>query len=677
MARWILLVCLACLGAHARAQGPSPRAFDPPPPVTSPAWRDWYDALLARRLAEAPRERARAYYFADDGSDELGDGSMARPYRSVLIANVILDFPESEDVALLFKRGDVWRTQQGILVDRPDVTIADWGDPEEPKPLITPFVPLEREGWLPIEGTNAFQRDDFRQIKWVRDSDDPDRVYARLSSVAAVIQTPGSWHLDTLEERLIVHPLPESDGSAWDPRTHWRDLEWVAETSFGVRVVADGVRIENLRLHGWGMNGGPFASQNHGLDLHVTGDQRAVAVGCEVYYGSSHAIAHASQGAGGAGGVATFVDCKAGLCTYNLSYETIFNAYALNGGHQIIFHRCEATHGTLPSDDYDWRTTRRGRAFYNHTGGRGAVTDLIVAYACVTRAGPHSCGDWAAFASLPGAERIEDVRGFIVDEVFEGGPGTGGGASFSSGGAARVNGRYIDVRPPPGSVFLTTIVPGGWAVNCVLDLDLSDVAPGVFGWWSGPANRFATARFWHCAIHVRTPAGVQFRMDRAGQHRSSALELRSTVLVHEGLGSAAGFVGDAPRPRAGALYAVGFDMATLPDGALALDPADAPLPGAPPPPGSPMRFGAVALHGPEAVWFDLNATEAWRSTVGPVEAPIDPSLDLHADGVIDIEDLHAWERAPVDVTMDSVIDAEDRAALLRAVRWGERAYGGR
>lgn len=46
--------------------------------------------------------------------------------------------------------------------------------------------------------------------------------------------------------------------------------------------------------------------------------------------------------------------------------------------------------------------------------------------------------------------------------------------------------------------------------------------------------------------------------------------------------------------------------------------------------------------------------------------------DIDANGAVDIDDLHAFERAPVDLSGDGVVDAFDRRLLLRAVRGRER-----
>ena len=49
-----------------------------------------------------------------------------------------------------------------------------------------------------------------------------------------------------------------------------------------------------------------------------------------------------------------------------------------------------------------------------------------------------------------------------------------------------------------------------------------------------------------------------------------------------------------------------------------------------------------------------------------------PSFDLNRDGLIDVNDLHDWHAAPIDLNADRQADAADREYLERAVRWRER-----
>ncbi|MEO0483872.1 MAG: hypothetical protein AAF138_09640 [Planctomycetota bacterium] len=675
------LLVFVCAGLTGGARAQSVDKSDPPPIVTDPAWFAWYEALLERRLAECPRERRSAFYFSQSrGSDITGNGSFEAPYRTLRRATVVLDYPDIEQTMLLFERGDVWRfiedpvtgSRDGLVVDREHITIADFGDPELPAPLFTAFHPYEPSDWIDVPGTGAYYVEDERPITWMRDSEDPDRVYARLSTIADVIARPGSFTLDTEFERLYVHPLPEPDGSMLDPRTGVRLIESVVETGSGIRVTADGCRVENMRLHGWGMNGGPLASQRHGLDLQVIDDERAVAVNVESYYGSSHNMVHAASGAGG--GIATFVNCRAGLTTFNNSGETIFNAFSLQGGHQVIFDSCVATHGTLPSSNYDFENTRRGRSFYSHTGGGAARTALIIVHNGRALAGPHSCGDFAVLADNPTATELEDVRAFVVGERFDGGVGTGSGATLCVGNMARVNGAYMDLRPPANDPHLTTAPAGGWTINCLVELDLTNAVQARFGFWNGRSSQTFNARLWHCAIHVTTRPDLEFRMDYDTPHRSDDVVFRNSVLVHRGGGGVCrAFQGANPASQSSELFAADFLPDSLPSRAAVIPLEHAPALDGSLVTASPLWFAAWPMT--PRIAYEINRPpEAWpieRPTIGPHQPPPTADVDLDGNGALDIEDLYLWSRSPTDANGNGEINDEDSAFLQRALRWGQ------
>ncbi|MEL7472947.1 MAG: hypothetical protein AAGK04_06470 [Planctomycetota bacterium] len=644
-----------------------PRFYPAPPLVTTPEWQGWYFSLLARRLAECPRGRSRSVYFAADGSDVTGDGTMQNPYLTIARADAQLDSAHTQDVALLFKRGDVFRSQTGITVDRPNVTIADWGDPSLPKPLLTPFESYDAAGWGYIFGTRASGRRETEPVKWVRDTDDPDRHFIRASTPQKVLDCPGTWHWNEDSQTLYVHPIPEADGTVPDLRLGHRIIERVTETESGVLVSADNVRLENLRLHGWGMNGGPRPSQKHGIDLSVRNSQRAVAVNCESYYGSSHAMVHVASGA--SGGIATFVDCKAGLTTYNTGTETIFNTYAQGGQNQVIFHRCSATHGTLPSENFAHATERRGRAFYAHTGGSDTPSDLVIVHDAHIPAGPRSCSNFAVIADAPPADTLADVRAFVVNERFEGGQGTGIGGQFLVPRMARVNGAYLDIRPPHYASNLITAPADGWAINCAIEIDLVDVTTALFAITNGRDDWAFRGRLWHCSIHVRSKSYQEFRLDYDTPHRSEGMSLVNTVLVNLGSGAARAFVG-APMPESTSLFAAGFDPASLPP-MTEIAPDELPAPMAQPADPSELRFGAQPIPELAPLRFDLAGADEPRSTVGPIQAKLAASLDIDGNNRLDIEDLHDWHRQPIDLNGDRVVDDLDRRRLERALRWGE------
>src|SRR5262249_41097558 len=62
-----------------------------PPAATKLAWFDWYDDLLSLRLARVPNARPSTFYFAQDGDDVTGWGTVDRPWKSLAKAEEILE----------------------------------------------------------------------------------------------------------------------------------------------------------------------------------------------------------------------------------------------------------------------------------------------------------------------------------------------------------------------------------------------------------------------------------------------------------------------------------------------------------------------------------------------------------------------------------------------------------
>ena len=75
----------------------------------------------------------------------------------------------------------------------------------------------------------------------------------------------------------------------------------------------------------------------------------------------------------------------------------------------------------------------------------------------------------------------------------------------------------------------------------------------------------------------------------------------------------------------------------------------------------------------EAAWSSIPFL-SWQQTVigDPLARVVRKEEDLNADGRVDVEDLHAWERSPKDINHDASINDIDRRMLIATVRAFER-----
>src|SRR5690349_4922114 len=61
-----------------------------PPSVASSAFLPWCEAYVNACVESVPVSRRTTYYCSPDGDDTTGDGSLARPWRTVAKANGVL-----------------------------------------------------------------------------------------------------------------------------------------------------------------------------------------------------------------------------------------------------------------------------------------------------------------------------------------------------------------------------------------------------------------------------------------------------------------------------------------------------------------------------------------------------------------------------------------------------------
>ncbi len=512
----LLVAAFGMLGPVAPTVHAGP-GFPEPPVITDPAWLDWYDALLMDRLGASPIDRSQQAYFAADGNDETGDGSQDAPFRTLSKAQELIDASPG-DLAILFRRGDVFRERLGLEVDTPDITIGAWGSGD--RPTITGFEPIS---WLmdsagaypawtrldPETHENVWSVSLTEPVLWVRDVSEPlADVFMMCGSydeVGSPITDEGdpidrAWWYDDLTG--VLHVLVPPGG----PQP---TLEGVVSFENGLHILSDGVRVDGLHVTGWGME--RRTSQAYCIRLSPRDDERVVVSDCVASYSSSHVIGQWSS----IGGCVTIVDCKADFgLTDGAGAPTVFNAYGDRGEHQAIFDGCEVEYGALP--EYG-RPSRTGRAFFGHTRGFGFGwrTELIVAMNNVTRDRRFGCQTPSSFNDVPRADQLSRVRVFQVNELFEGGENSGRGLPLAQSGQVRMNGRYLNIRLPDGTPEMFGGTMTGWAINCTFEVDFSQQSTRASLWDQPAGQSRQRPNFWHCRFDLVSTDDLLVRLDRS------------------------------------------------------------------------------------------------------------------------------------------------------------------
>lgn len=477
-----LSVCYEALGhenpSYAQLAGP-------PPSPRQLAWFDWSDDLIARRQQRVPNVRTNTFYFAQNGNDATGLGTIEQPWKSLAKAEELLDESQGANMRLRFRRGDLWQ-ETTVLNIGAGVTVEDYGDVNLAKPRFSRFQSLDPLGWTLVGGT-LYKRNSLPSVGWVRETSDPlDSIYYRAASSAEVAQRQRSWYYDSAGTDPNSGAQPtlyvNTGGNA---ATITGGLEYCPGDGVGWQVAGDNVRLQNLRIEGSGVNS---SGQGYGLKIVQQGSYwEFVGVGLEVYYAGYHAIGQIGQYLG-SHSVVTLVDCSAGLCVnrdgagFSGSGDiTVFVSYSDFGGNEYIQLNCEARFGALPSSD--WVAVpglAHGQALYTHTSGIG-YNDLTICQG--TKVG-DSDNPVAIINNIDAprpAATLEEVRAFIVEDQ------PGKTASWWNKDSVAVINCVIDRRSPPPSydaknalLFYGPFNVGGWLINCTAAIDARNQYNGIF-----------------------------------------------------------------------------------------------------------------------------------------------------------------------------------------------------
>lgn len=480
------------------------------PDPLSLSFKPWVESLISYRTSEAPILRAVNYYFSQSGDDATGDGSEGDPWQTLVKAQATHD-AASSDVGLFFKRGDVWEETAGLIISKPQFTVAAYGTGD--RPLFNKFLIKYTSGvdWLPVAG-DQYAAVEANYIEWLRYSGTRlTNILRRAASAAENLTLPDSWYYDSAGTALYINL------GGLDPNNI--NLEAVVRNStYGVVANngADNFRIDSIEAHGWGMDSSATGNNIVGVALRPRDLETALATNCGSYFGGSHAMIHIVSGIGNGGGISTFSDCDAGYCMYNGSAgETIFNAFSQEGGNEIIYHNCTAAYGTLPSSDWITATRlKRGRSHYGHAGG----TPLEPPKLCILYGGEIPDSTWGCFTfpswgGLPLATTIQDCQGFIVDFTI---PVANDSTTGSwSSNAAIINCTLELKRDHESAGCFSSAAPDyHYWVNCVLNADMSNQIVSFSVYNSTSSDNIMM--WYHCFLKIRnlTNGTRNFAIDR-------------------------------------------------------------------------------------------------------------------------------------------------------------------
>lgn len=388
-----------------------------PPVCTSLAFKSWMERLLAARQAETPLARTTTYYVAANGSSGNSGLDVAHPKQTIAQANTII--AGGNDRAVLLRRGDTWRESVGLVIGTNNITIGDYSDGTaghmigDAKPLLDKFQAPYVGGWSLTSGkTYTYQHAETGAVEQLREAYDTETCYIRASSIVTVEATEASYWHDAVNNLLYVHPRSNRDATAGN--ASYQTV--LSNEVIGVSVTGDNVRIESIRIDGYGVKASTEGNVHWNLVFAPAAATNACLLkGVECYYGSFHNI-----GSAGTAGIFTLIDCRAGWgVSTTTGYPVV--GYAAAGGHEFFCYNVEIVGGERrrlsPENYYDGTGfIGQGIGIYGHTiTGNPALTVL---WRCRNRPGSHQVGVQNTIANGPAFTDLKDCRVFIVDDVF-------------------------------------------------------------------------------------------------------------------------------------------------------------------------------------------------------------------------------------------------------------------
>ncbi len=390
-----------------------------PPVCTSALFRPWYIQHLLNRLNECPLQRATTYYFSQSGSDGADGLTPATAKKTIGAANTLI--ASGANIRLRFKRGDVWKETSGgapvgLLVNQTNVTVDDYGTQSLRKPLLSAFAATYTAGsWtLTAAQTNTYEQAETNTVAWIREEHDinPNYVYRKMTSIATVEATAGSWWWDSVAQKIYIHPFenrnPSSDNHLYEA-VYNNAVKGISTTD------VDNVRLHNLRVDGYGCNTADLSGTTPTYNIHhgQTGSHAIVITGCEAYYGNNHNI---GQNATGAGGIVTMIGCKTG---YTNITGTDLVVYSSLGGQEAIYHECESMGGKLPIGAQPYSAANAGDHFTAHASNNTtSPASLFAAFGCWNRASQWQDLTPGYAQNAPTFSDLKDCRAWIMNHTF-------------------------------------------------------------------------------------------------------------------------------------------------------------------------------------------------------------------------------------------------------------------
>lgn len=369
---------------------------------------------------------------ANNGTTSNGPKQTLASCQTLLNANPV-------NTRFSFRRGDVWKETAGLAVTASShhLTFDDYhtvaSGKNKPSPKWSRFNASVAAGsWTKTGGrTNIWQTTvSAGTMGWCRREHDVKRVMRKQPDLATLDTSPEGWfHTGTT---LYIHTLGSVDPSTNNDAQY----EYVFQNNVEGITFANGsynVRMQNIRLDGWGMSPVVDGSYDgYAVHSYMGGDAALLLINVEAYYNNRHNIGLTSNS--GQGGIITLIDCRYGWCKEGGCVVS----YAGNGGNESINHMGICVGGETPIGNQPYSYGAGTTAYHCHTSGADTV-GLFISYKTRVVAGQFQANSNTAPANIINWTDLADCRCFLVDDEMEVRTPSGLDATISTNNLAVVN----------------------------------------------------------------------------------------------------------------------------------------------------------------------------------------------------------------------------------------------
>lgn len=174
-----------------------------------------------------------------------------------------------------------------------------------------------------------------------------------------------------------------------DGLTSYRTYQYAVQntTRFASISDVDGTRFDSLALYGFGVQADTTKRATYAVKGAISGTNAFLMSNCDVFMSDNHCLGPLAPGGGGSGGIITYLNCRAGGCTWP---DSPWVSYADYGGMEVIMWGNTCPNAQRPSRQY----TPQPQPNFTHSNPIGSIGGLFYTVGTTTCQLDGNAGAW-------------------------------------------------------------------------------------------------------------------------------------------------------------------------------------------------------------------------------------------------------------------------------------------